>query len=305
MVVSMQRMLALAAASAVLAGCGGGTPAEEPRGAFPAPTAEERPPPAAEAPAPDAPDPVHVHGLGLEADGTLLIATHNGLFRLAPGGSRAEVVGETRHDLMGFTVAGRDRLLASGHPDLRGMSEDGLPPHLGLVESLDGGETWRSVSLLGEADFHALRVAGEHVYGFDATHGRLLASTDGGATWEEREADGALLDLVVDPADPEHLLATGERGLQRSRDGGRSWQAAGQALGLLAWPDLGRLYLVDPEGRVLVSSDGEGWKRVGELGGRPAALLAAGSRELYAARHDGTIVHSADGGESWTIRLGD
>lgn len=40
-------------------------------------------------------------------------------------------------DLMGFTVAGPDRFLASGHP---GPGAD-LPEPLGLVESRDGGQS--------------------------------------------------------------------------------------------------------------------------------------------------------------------
>jgi len=38
----------------------------------------------------------------------------------------------------------------------------------------------------------------------------------------------------------------------------------------------------------------------GEIGGEPAALLAVGMDELYAALHDGTIKRSTDGGASWT-----
>lgn len=204
---------------------------------------------------------------------------------------------------MGFTVVGPGRFLASGHPDMRAMQEQGLPPNLGLIESRDGGDTWESLSLLGEADFHALRLAGERVYGFDATHGRLLASEDGGGTWSERATPGVLLDLAPDPDDPDHLVATGEQGLLRSRDGGRSWEPIGAAVGLLAWPEGGPLYLVDGGGALLVSADGEAWQRAGEIGGEPVALLAAGPQELYAALHSGAITRSSDGGETWTVRF--
>ena len=57
----------------------------------------------------------HVHGLGVNpADGARYVASHNGLFRTGPDG-RAEAVGPTR-DLMGFTIAGPDTFLSSGHP---------------------------------------------------------------------------------------------------------------------------------------------------------------------------------------------
>lgn len=86
-------------------------------------------------------------------------------------------ISQEQQDFMGFTVAGPDRLLASGHPT---PGQD-LPAALGLIESRDGGRTWQPVSLLGQADFHVLRAAGERVYGFDPASGMLLASGDGGA----------------------------------------------------------------------------------------------------------------------------
>lgn len=87
-------------------------------------------------------------------------------------------ISQEQQDFMGFTVAGPDRLLASGHP---APGQD-LPAALGLIESRDGGRTWQPVSLLGQADFHVLRAAGERVYGFDPASGMLLASGDGGRT---------------------------------------------------------------------------------------------------------------------------
>ena len=102
--------------------------------------------------------PVHVHGLGINpADGALFIATHTGLWRSGLGESKSVRVGDNNQDTMGFTVIGRDRFLGSGHPDFR----TDLPPLLGLIESNDGGRSWEPISLLGQADFHVLRSAGE------------------------------------------------------------------------------------------------------------------------------------------------
>ena len=244
---------------------------------------------AAPAAAPDDPGPLHVHGLGAAPDGVLYVATHTGLFRTDGGG--LEQTGETIQDLMGFTVAGDGTLFASGHGD---------PPNLGLVRSVDGGESWEPVSLAGEADFHALRVDGERVYGFDASNGRLLASTDEGESWEERELPGLLADLVPDPADADRLLAAGEQGIAVSADAGRSWRALEQRIGLLAWPEGGPVYLVDAGGALHTSADGRRWKRVGETGEPPAALIAVGPRELYFAGHDGSILRSEDGGRTWS-----
>jgi len=244
--------------------------------------------------------PVHVHGLGINPkDGSLFIATHTGLFRAAPGESKASRVGESTQDTMGFTVAGADRFLGSGHP---GEFENAVNP-LGLISSSDGGRSWETVALSGEVDFHVLRWADGTVYGVDSGSGRLLASGDRGETWQERSPPAPLLDLAPDPRDPQRLLASGEGGLYHSGDGGRRWRPLGGEIGLLGWPTPGRLFHVNAGGTVSVSSDGgRSWRPVGEIGGQPAAFLARNDRELYAALPDGTVKQSRDGGRSWAVR---
>lgn len=248
--------------------------------------------------------PVHVHGLGVNpADGSLLIATHTGTFRVAPGAKKAERVGDSRQDTMGFTIAGPNYFLGSGHPDLGEAIAQDLPPLLGLIESRDAGRTWRPISLLGQADFHVLRFAGRRVYGYDASNDRLLVSGDKGRTWQQVTRPAPLLDLAVNPEDDDRAVAAGEGGLYLSRDGGRTWRQVALRLGLLDWPTATRLYLVDAEGSVLRSGDeGKRWTRVGNIGGQPAALLAQTEKDLYVALHDGTIKQSKDGGRTWSVR---
>jgi len=250
------------------------------------------------------PGPVHVHGLGVNpADGSLFIATHTGMYRMGEADRAPERVTDRLQDTMGFTIVGPNRFLGSGHPDLREAREKGLPPLLGLIESVDAGQTWTPVSLLGQADFHVLRSLGPQIYGFDATGGRLMFSRDAGRNWVERRSPGALLDLAVNPARPSRLVAAGEAGISRSEDGGRTWKQLRADLGFLAWPAATRLFLVREDGTVLVSStEGRSWRVTGEIGGQPAALLARSSNELYVALHDGTIKRSADGGASFAIR---
>jgi photosystem II stability/assembly factor-like uncharacterized protein len=251
-------------------------------------------------------DPVHVHGLGLNpADGALLIATHTGLFRTPAGETTAHRVTDRRQDTMGFTVVGPDRFLGSGHPDVREMRTKDLPPHLGLIESTDAGESWTPVSLLGQADFHVLRSAGGRVYGFDATNERLLVSRDGGVTWSERALPGRrpIVDLAAHPKDVRRVVATTEFGLFESRNAGRTWKLLDRVVGLLDWPASERLYLVTGMGEVRTSADGgKTWRQVGTLAEEPAAFLATSADDLYLALHDGTVKISTDGGASWFDR---
>jgi hypothetical protein len=251
-------------------------------------------------PSPADPGPVHVHALGLNpADRSLFIATHTGLYRLAGDAQRAERVGDRYQDTMGFTVAGPAHFLGSGHPDLR----DDLPPLLGLIESRDAGETWTPISLLGKVDFHALRIRGRLLAGYDATGGRVMISNDRGGSWRSARPPEPLIDLVVDPKSADRLLAAGESRLYLSADGGRTWEQLEEGTGLLAWPRGDRLYLLDSGGRVWFSRDGgRRWQQRGQLGARPAALLATGTETLFAATHEGEIKLSGDGGISWTTR---
>lgn len=251
------------------------------------------------------PGPVHVHGLGIDpADGSLFIATHTGLFRVGKDSRKAERVGDRYQDTMGFSIVGPNRFLGSGHPDARAQD---LPPLLGLIESVDAGSSWQPISLLGDADFHVLRSTGSYVYGYDASNDRLLASADKGRSWDEHDKPAPIIDLAPDPSAPRRLVATmiGDlaEGMYESQDGGKSWERLGNAVGLLAWPTTGRLYLVDGRGRAMMSSaGGRELETRGNIGGQPAALLAAGKEELYVALHDGTIKRSTDGGRTWTVR---
>ncbi len=248
--------------------------------------------------------PVHVHGLGVNpADGALYIATHTGLYRSGEGDSKSARVGDSKQDTMGFSVIGPDRFVGSGHPDFR----TDLPPLLGLIESTDKGQSWEPISLLGDADFHVLRAAGERVYGYDASNDRLLVSADAGRTWEEVERPAPLVDLATDPNDSQHVVASGvsdiSQGLYESRDGGRTWKEMGNQVGLLAWPVTAQLFLVDGGGDVFLSTDGgDTFERRGAIGGQPAAFLGREAGELFVALHDGTIKHSKDGGRTWTVR---
>ncbi|HWH33603.1 MAG TPA: hypothetical protein VNU01_13115 [Egibacteraceae bacterium] len=248
----------------------------------------------------DDPGPVHVHGLGLNpADERVYVATHTGLWRLASDGV-PERVGDTYADFMGFSVVGPDHFLASGHPDLR----TDLPPLLGLIESRDGGVTWQSVSRLGVADFHALRAAHDRVYGWSSTDGTFSVSADG-TEWERR-ATVSVIDFVVDPADPDRVLASSAESLDAaalvaSGDGGRTWgPVEGPGVERLSWEAPDRLFGVDARGRVWRSRDGGGsWEQAGAVEGRAGALLDTGDA-LYAAAGS-AIVRSTDDGATWTV----
>lgn len=238
----------------------------------------------------------HVHGLGVDpGDGTLYAATHFGVFRVGDDGSLTRIA-DRWQDTMAFTVVGPRHFLGSGHPDLR---ED-LPSHLGLIESTDAGETWQSLSLQGEADFHALEVVGERVYGYDATRGRLMTTTDR-ESWTTI-TEGQFVDIAVVPSRPDRVLVTTPSSAVREL----SLTGTSRPLGAaprLVWVDStpgGRLVGITADGEVFTAAPAEGkWQQAGRVPGAPGGLEVA-DMAWYVATDEGIFI-STDGGTTWAV----
>ena len=241
----------------------------------------------------------HIHGLGVASD-RLFIATHNGLWTTESGTTKPRPVGASRQDIMGFSVVEDERFIGSGHP---GPTQTTLPPSLGFIESRDGGRTWTSISLMGQADFHVLQSAGAQVYGVNSADGAVMASSDDGRNWKKRTPPAGVFGLAIDPRSSRHIVASTERGVFASQDAGERWRPLNaEVAGLLTWPTADQLYLVGGDGTVQVSSDGgRRWRPSGNIGGQPAAFISDGG-DLYAALVDASVKRSADGGRSWTLR---
>lgn len=237
----------------------------------------------------------HIHGIGIDpADGAVYAGTHYGLFRISDG--TATRVADRVQDYMGFTVTGPGEFLASGHP---GQGQGG-PSSVGLIGSTDGGATWETLSLGGEADFHALEYRHDRVYGLDSMTGHLLTSTDK-RSWRELSR-AEIADFAVSPRDPDVLVATTEQGLVRSSDGGATFEAVGSApvMVFVSWANDGTLAGVAPDGVVYTAEqlDG-GWTGRARLDGQPEALTIESAADIYAAA-DGTVLASTDGGVTFT-----
>jgi len=252
-------------------------------------------------PATEDPGLEHVHGLGIDpADDQLYAASHFGVFRISDDGSFTRVA-DRWQDTMAFTVAGPQTFLGSGHPDLR---ERDQPPHLGLIESTDAAETWTSVSLSGEADFHALDLSGSRLFGYDSVGQRLLVTSDR-QSWD-LVAEGPLIDIAADPGNDDRVLAVTASGDLVAHDvtGGQTPMAGAPALVIVDWPEPDLLVGVTGSGEVYRSRDGGGsWRRTTAAPGPPHALDVTPGR-WHVATEDGIFV-SRDDGVTWdaVVRL--
>lgn len=237
----------------------------------------------------------HVHNLTLDGS-RLLVGTHEGLW-VQLQGQAAQLVSDPPFDVMGLALSGQ-RMFASGHP----AEGQDLPADLGLQQSIDDGVTWTSVSLEGQVDFHRLGVSGRVVLGLSSSDGRLLRSTDAGATWADLGTP-LLYDLAVSPTNAEKVVGTTEQGPVSSDDGGKSFAPIADAplLALLSWTP-SHLFGITPDGTLHTSTDeGATWDEVGTVPGQPAAIAAQGKHVAVLAGD--TIFESTDGGTTFTPRI--
>ena len=288
--------VAALAATVVLAGCGAG----DESGAGGAPSSRlvdpTKPPPL-------------VNSLDVDpATQDFLLTTNRGFFRIArESGAVTQVRGTVRDGtrsapvgaFLEVAVAGRGRLVGSGHPDRKGA----LPEFLGVLGSGDGGRSWRVLSRLDRADLHAIVLKHGRMYATDAVTGTLLVSRDGGRTFSEQYTpNGVPIDgFDVDPGDPRRIVAAGSVELYRSANGGAAWERLAQGVGMrLAWPARDALYRALKDGTVQRSADaGTTWATTARVGGEPYRFKAVSGEELYLALGDGTILHTRDGAKTW------
>ena len=256
-------------------------------------------------------DPPYVNSLVVTGDERFLLTTNRGLFRISADGKQVERVRGVVTDRAGSAPVGRfleiealegDALMGSGHPD----AAQPLPEFLGFMRSDDGGRRWRTVSRLGKADLHRINRLHDRLYAFDAVLGAILVSDDEGATWTEHFTPRELLlDFVVDPADPERLLASSETQLYASADMGDGWRPVGEGRSpRLDWPARDTLMRADADGQFQVSADGgRTWERRGRIEGEPYKVRAVDAERAFVALSDGTILATEDGGRSFATRF--
>lgn len=238
----------------------------------------------------------HIHGIGLNpADNTVYVASHNGVFAIAEG--KGVLIANRRQDTMGFTIAGPDDFLASGHPD----PASNVPNPLGLISSKDRAQTWQTMSLGGTDDLHSIDTAKGIIYAYGAA-GEVMMSQDR-TSWQP-VLRASLVDLAVDPQLPSSLVATTEDGQIIA------WTVGQQPRQIPSAPPLvfidrtadSNLVGVDSAGQVFTSDpDGATWTSRKRLPGQPESINVRADTWL-AATSTG-IYQSANEGQSWSLLL--
>ncbi|MEO6605528.1 MAG: F510_1955 family glycosylhydrolase [Aeromicrobium sp.] len=237
----------------------------------------------------------HIHGIGENpSDKTVYLATHTGVYRLKSGSP--QLIANRHQDTMGFTIAGPDEFLASGHPALDSTD----PNPLGLIRSTDLAESWTPIAFAGEQDFHSIDVAPGRTYAYGSS-GDLLVMQDK-KTWK-KVAQAELIDIAADPTAPGKVFATTTKGKLvafRENGNGAPSNAFPDAppLALIDVTPQGMIVGVDPSGQIF-SGDNEGtnWEKLAVVSDVPEAISVR-NKTWYTATENG-VYASSDEGRSW------
>jgi len=169
-----------------------------------------------------------------------------------------------------------------------------------------GGGPAVAWSMLATEDIHSLAFVGADsdrlLFGH---HGGVLASADGGRSWQPLGTRSDAMSL--DPAADGSIVIAGHDVFAESRDGGRTWQNIGASLptldihGFARDPaDPGRMWAYLATGGLWESRDaGRTWERVQQENILLPVAVAASSGTRLVGITAGGLATSDDGGRTW------
>lgn len=176
-----------------------------------------------------------VHGVEIypsQDDGSIYLATHNGLFKKDVSNNSSNTttgwteVGNDKSDFMGFTINPTNKgvMYSSGHPQTGG--------NLGFRISDDYGETWQKVSDVttpNPIDFHTMTVGNNPkiIYAASGMGDNIFISTDEGKNWtitSPPPGGKQVITLAANQTNSNILYAATTDGLFSSKDQGKNWQ---------------------------------------------------------------------------------
>lgn len=229
----------------------------------------------------------HIHHVKVVGS-KILVLTHEGLYELI-GKNDMKLVGKERIDVMGFTSLG-NVLIASGHPAVGSK----MPNPIGVMKSLNGGLTWKSVSLSGKVDFHFLEGAGSDLYGADSQTGNLMYSADSGVTWKTLGAN-TFTDIAVSPEMSGMAVAIKGSELLLTENAFKSTTKLKNALPItqIEWRKSG-LYGLSGSSLYKSTNSGKTWTKQSTFKGTPGILstsdqlvLVTVGSDIYTSKNEG------------------
>lgn len=139
--------------------------------------------------------------------------------------------------------------------------------NIGFQKTTDAGRTWQKVSdgLNGPVDFHTMAVSQvDPNVIYGMYRGQMQKSTDGGVSWQIVNNAPQAISLTTSPKEKDTVFAASQNGLQVSTDQGSTWTNTGLT---------GAVFVV--------------------------AVNPADAQEMFASTQNQGLVKSNDGGRTW------
>ena len=234
----------------------------------------------------------HIHHVKV-VEKKVLVLTHEGLFELVKR-NEMKLVGKEKIDVMGFSTLGK-ALLASGHPAVGST----MPNPIGLVKSIDGGLSWKAVSLVGKVDFHFLEGAGSDLYGVDSQSGKFMYSADSGSTWKIL-GENNFTDIAVSPKKSGMAIAIKDSELLLTNNAFKTSSKIKSSLKItqIEWRESG-LYALSGSSLYKSTNIGRTWTELSSFKGAPGILSASDQLMLVTVGSD--IYTSKNKGKEFRI----
>jgi len=234
----------------------------------------------------------HIHHVKA-VEKKVLVLTHEGLFELVTKNDM-KLVGKEKIDIMGFTSLGQ-ALFASGHP----AQGSKAPNPLGLIKSVDGGLSWRAISLVGKVDFHFLEGARTDLYGADSQSGDLIYSADSGKTWRSLGVN-TFTDIAVSPKVMGMAIALKNSELFLTENAFKKSSKIKSALKFnqVEWRNSG-LYALSGNSLYKSTNKGRTWTELSKFKGAPGILSASDQLMLVTVGSD--IYTSSNAGKKFQV----
>lgn len=177
-----------------------------------------------------------------------------------------------------------------------------------VLRSTDGGESWKAVASGTDMYLVAVEFADAHC-GLAVGYSTILATDDGGNTWERRSIPAGVGDCLLTDiayANDSVVAIVGSTGvILTSSDGGRNWSSTRsgttQHLRSIAWSDPRHATAVGHKGFILHSADGGlTWAAIPSGTEQKLSGIAfINSREGVAGGESGILLFTGDSGRTW------
>lgn len=262
----------------------------------------------------------HVHSLVLlpDANQTMVLATHYGIFRSQDHGATWQETAAGPSQLMQGLMAYSLSYNPLNPQRLYVLTQIATVPHtgtLGLYTSGDGGKTWQlsvtdasiSSSTIYLAQAGNASPSEVYIYLRELGPNGLRVSMDNGQHFSQVGGQlpfGSLLGLLPIPDEPDHLLAYGDEGIASTSDGGAHWQVLKNIQGSvfeMTTPGPNTPIYAEGDAGVYVSNDGgQSFNLVYTQHSYSSLTASPEQPQVIYGKLGLGVYRSTDGGKTWS-----